>query len=155
MSENLFRQKSIDHITSPEDMHNYMRVTSPRLWMLLSAISLLLIGFIVYASTTKIENKVPVRIYVNTVDEADIEEDTEEAYYVAYAQLPNEYSGRIEIGMPVRVREYTGTIEWITSMEETVMFSVDFGDQIEYLPVGEYDGEVILESTTPINFLWN
>ena len=57
--------------------------------------------------------------------------------------------------MPVRVREYTGTIEWITSTEETVLFSVDFGDQIEYLPVGEYDGEVILESTTPINFLWN
>ena len=129
-------------------MHNYMRVTSPRLWMLLSAISLLLIGFIVYASTTKIENKVPVRICVKTVDEADIEEDTEGANYVAYTQLPNE-------GMPVRVGEYTGTIEWITSMEETVLFSVDFGDQIEYLPVGEYDGEVILESTTPINFLWN
>ena len=31
MSEGLFRQESMDHISSPEEMHDYLRVTSPSL----------------------------------------------------------------------------------------------------------------------------
>ena len=50
MDNGLFRKKSIDRISSPEELHDYMRVTSPRLWMILAAVVLLLVGFIVYAS---------------------------------------------------------------------------------------------------------
>lgn len=35
MENNLFRKKSLEHISSPEELHDYMRVTSPRLWMIL------------------------------------------------------------------------------------------------------------------------
>ena len=56
MESGLFRQKSVERISSPEDLHEYMRVTSPRLWMILTAIVVLLAGFIVYASTTTLEN---------------------------------------------------------------------------------------------------
>ena len=31
MQNELFRQKSIERISSPEALHDYMRVTSPRL----------------------------------------------------------------------------------------------------------------------------
>ena len=51
MGNQLFRQKSLDRISSPEELHDYMRVTSPRLWMILGAILVLLAGFIAYAST--------------------------------------------------------------------------------------------------------
>jgi threonine dehydratase len=44
MENGLFRQKSMDHISSPESLHDYMRVTSPRLWMILAAIVALLEG---------------------------------------------------------------------------------------------------------------
>jgi hypothetical protein len=47
MDNQLFRKKSIDRISSPEKLEDYMRVTSPRLWMLLSAIVILLVGFLV------------------------------------------------------------------------------------------------------------
>ena len=48
-------------------MHDYMRVTSPRLWMILAAIVILLAGFIAYASTTTMESTVPIKVtYSNT-----------------------------------------------------------------------------------------
>ena len=56
MQNQLFRQKSLEKIQSPEVMHDYMRVTSPRLWMILTAIVVLLGGFIAYASTTTMES---------------------------------------------------------------------------------------------------
>ena len=40
--ENLFRKKSLDRISSPEELHDYLRVTSPSLWMVLAAIMVLL-----------------------------------------------------------------------------------------------------------------
>ena len=56
MDHQLFRKESIDRISSPEEMHDYMRVTSPKLWMILSAVIALLVGFIVYASTSVMES---------------------------------------------------------------------------------------------------
>ena len=66
MDNGLFRKKSMDRISSPEALHDYMRVTSPRLWMILAAIVLLLGGFVVYASTAKMENTIPLRVTVET-----------------------------------------------------------------------------------------
>ena len=41
MENGLFRKKSMERISSPEELHDYMRVTSPRLWMILGASVLL------------------------------------------------------------------------------------------------------------------
>ena len=44
MSKQLFRQKSLEKITSPEQMGDYIRVSNPSVWMILVAIIVLLIG---------------------------------------------------------------------------------------------------------------
>ena len=62
MDNQLFREKSLKHISSPEELHHYLRVTGPRLWMILTAVVALLIGFIVYASTVTMENTMPIKI---------------------------------------------------------------------------------------------
>ena len=62
MESQLFRKKSMERISSPEELHDYMRVTSPRLWMILAAIVALLAGFIVYASTATLENTMPLKV---------------------------------------------------------------------------------------------
>ena len=71
MQNGLFRQKSIERISSPEALHDYMRVTSPRLWMILAAVVLLLGGFIAYASTAKMENTMPIKVTVETYQKRD------------------------------------------------------------------------------------
>ena len=48
MSKQLFRQKSLDKITSPEQMGDYIRVSNPSVWMILAAIIVFLIGVYVW-----------------------------------------------------------------------------------------------------------
>ena len=44
MDHSVFRQKSMERITSPEQMNDYIRVSNPSVWMLLAAVIVLLIG---------------------------------------------------------------------------------------------------------------
>ena len=69
MQNQLFRQKSIERISSPEQLRDYLRVTSPRLWMILAAIVALLVGFIVYASTTQMESTISLALTVSSGNE--------------------------------------------------------------------------------------
>ena len=40
----IFRQKSLDQISSPEQLHDYLHVTNPTVWLALAAVILLLVG---------------------------------------------------------------------------------------------------------------
>ena len=55
MSESIFRQKSLDRISSPEEIDNYIRVTRPSLWLALGVIILLLAALILWSVTARIE----------------------------------------------------------------------------------------------------
>ena len=44
----IFRQKSIDKVSSPEKLDDYIKVTTPSVWITLAAILILLIGTIVW-----------------------------------------------------------------------------------------------------------
>ena len=44
MEESLFREKSIERISSPEDLSNYLHVTRPSVWLILAAVILMLLG---------------------------------------------------------------------------------------------------------------
>ena len=56
MDETLFRKKSMDRITSPEDLGAYLRVTNPAVWMILTAVILLLVGFLIWGSIASIDS---------------------------------------------------------------------------------------------------
>lgn len=177
----LFRQKSLEKISSPEELHDYMRVTSPRLWMILSAIVLLLAGFIVYASTTSMENTMPIKVNIDNYEFYD--DETAEAngevsrISIVTASLPIMYKDSINTGMEVRVCGVKGIVEYM-GMSTNAAENTEDGDpgtpadgadptnntvyinfrmEQDYIPVasGEYDAELVLESTTPISFLWN
>ncbi|MBO4497265.1 MAG: hypothetical protein IJL07_03380 [Lachnospiraceae bacterium] len=50
MENSLFRKKSIDKISSPEKLDDYIRVTTPSVWITLIAILLLLVGAILWGT---------------------------------------------------------------------------------------------------------
>ena len=58
MDQKLFRQKSVDRISSPEQLNDYLRVTSPAVWIILLAVMLLLAGLLIWSSTAVIESYV-------------------------------------------------------------------------------------------------
>ena len=44
----IFRQKNIDKVSSPEKLDDYIRVTTPSVWITLLAIVILLAGTIIW-----------------------------------------------------------------------------------------------------------
>ena len=45
----IFRQKSIDRVSSPEQMNDYIRVTTPTVWLVLLALVILLLGMLAWS----------------------------------------------------------------------------------------------------------
>ena len=43
MSNPIFRKKSIEKVTSPEQINDYIRVSNPSVWMILAAVIVLLV----------------------------------------------------------------------------------------------------------------
>ena len=48
MKKGLFRKKNLDKVSSPEKLDDYIRVTTPSVWITLAAIVILLIGIIAW-----------------------------------------------------------------------------------------------------------
>jgi len=58
MDQKLYREKSLSRISSPEQLNDYLRVTSPSVWIILAAIVLLLAGLLIWSSVATIESSV-------------------------------------------------------------------------------------------------
>jgi hypothetical protein len=143
MGNQLFRKESLERISSPEQLHDYMRVTSPRMWMILSAIAALLVGFIVYASTTTMENTININVLV---DHGDISAD------VSFSQ-----PDIITMQMPVRFADRTGYVEDIIqtrklSLELTFDSDTELKDGY-YLMELEDEGKALEYDASPNVFL--
>ncbi len=128
MENKLFRQKSIDRISSPEELHDYMRVTSPRLWMILGAVAVLLIGFIVYAATTRMESTETIEL-------------RSENGYIA-GLIPQSRKDLIAVDMPVRIDGRTGKINVKQdSLQYRINANPDSGEPLEpgyyYFTIGD------------------
>lgn len=50
----IFRKKSLERVTSPEQLNDYIKVTTPSVWIILAATLILIIGTLVWAVFGKI-----------------------------------------------------------------------------------------------------
>ena len=44
MSEQIYREKSLERIASPEELNDYLHVTNPAVWLIMAAVIILLAG---------------------------------------------------------------------------------------------------------------
>ncbi len=97
---NYFRKNSLNVVSSPEQMKDYLHVTSPRLWMILGAIVVILAGFIIYAATTRLESTHELKLeYISSDNLTGV---------IPYAEAED-----ISVRMPVRIGDKTGSIQSI------------------------------------------
>ena len=135
--QSLFRKNSLERITSPEQLQDYMRVTNPGIWIVLAVIIVLLVGLIVCASVGKLETKKPVQA---VVQDGELE-----------VVIPKQAGYEVKKGMEVLAGDQKMKIDYVYEQDsgETTA-SAD-----TKLPDGSYDAELVLESITPISFLLN
>lgn len=65
----VFRKKSIDKISSPEDLHAYIHATNPGLWMLIVSVIVLLGGVIVWGAIGTVETRTGCSVWTKTPEE--------------------------------------------------------------------------------------
>ena len=53
--KNIFRNKSMERVSSPEQLNDYIRVTTPSVWIVLIALVVLLVGILVWSVFGRIE----------------------------------------------------------------------------------------------------
>lgn len=136
MNENqttVFRKKTLDRISSPEQLTDYLRVTSPGIWVILAAVILLLAGIFAWSTVGTLET---------TAEAAVIVEDH-------MAQIVPAGAEALSAGMPLRVAGQ----EFVIAAAVTDEFGRVTGTAEVSLPDGTYEGEVVVDSTRPIDFL--
>ena len=86
------------------------------------------------------------------------ENEAGEIEYVTdiHAYLPSHMKEQVNNGMMVRIGRVETTVSYIGVREDDTIFLLIHSDR-DYLPLpdGEYDAELVLESTTTISFLWS
>ena len=133
-NQSLFRKKTLDRISSPEQLTDYLKVTNPGIWLVLAAVILLLAGLIVWASVGTIETAVDAKVIVNGHTAMVVTND----------------SGTLSSGMPLRVCSE----EYKIAQAEEDPYGRTVGIAEVELPDGTYNGSVVVESFHPIRLLF-
>ena len=58
-ANSIFREKSMERVSSPEELNDYIRVTTPSVWVVLIALVLLLVGMLAWSvfGTVEVHNE--------------------------------------------------------------------------------------------------
>lgn len=51
MNKNIFRKESLQGMTSPEKLNDYIKVSNPSVWIILGAIAVMLISVLIWSVT--------------------------------------------------------------------------------------------------------
>lgn len=155
MSSGLFRDKSLEKISSPEQINDYIKTSNPSIWVMLFAIIILLAGGFIWAVFGELEI---------TGDAVTICENGRAVCYISEGEAEG-ISGIIHInggdyvleGMSALPKPVEGMIspyglhiagfnddEWVYTAE------IDAG-----LPDGVYKTKVVIDNISPISLLMN
>ena len=154
--QKLFREKSLESIESPEALNEYLRVTSPGVWLVLATIAILLVGAIVWGVFGRIETtrSLAVQALDGTATcfiPSDILETVVEQGVVSIGGQ----SYRLRANSNVRVTVVNDDINPIVAL----VGNLKPGDMAVEVPLdarltdGVYEGVVVTESLQPVTLL--
>lgn len=135
MAKEIFRQKSLDKIKSPEELNDYVRVANPGVWLILFAAVALLVGACVFGTFGRIKTTVGARI---TVSNGQIE---------CTVTDPGDFA-KIKPGMGVETENAKGTVKSVDPATGAVGIEISLSD-------GVYQGKIVIESIAPLSFAFN
>ncbi len=157
MNNNIFRSKSIDRISAPEQLNDYVRVSNPGVWMTLTAVIVLLAGVCVWG----VFGRLDTTLHVSAV----VKDDT------AICYVKEDKIDSIKVGQTVNIKGNEYTVESVSASPVSVSADTDsYALHIGSLTVGEwvyevklttalpdgvYESEIVVESVKPLSFLFN
>lgn len=157
MENRLFRRSGIERVSSPEQLNDYIKVSNPGVWMLLSAVVVLLAGVCVWGIFGRLDTKIPT---------AGICSNGTFTCYVSEEKI-----GNIKSGMTVNVEGSSLSVSDISAKPVEVNDGMDrylmhlggfFEGEWLYeitadagIPDGTYKAEIVTKSVSPMSFILN
>ena len=158
MERQIFREKSVQRLSSPEELNDYVRSAGPGVWLCLAAVLALLAGVCVWGVFGRLDTTMAVPVIV---------EDGE-----ALCLIPEDGAGRAEEGMALSVegaraalgplsqrpevldQETDPYLLHLTGLEPGAWVYTAAAGGLD-LPDGVYQGTLTLESVAPMSFVLN
>lgn len=154
----IFRKKSIDRISSPEQLDDYIRVTGSSVWMVLLAVAALLVGVCVWGIFGRLETELAVAVKV---------ENGQVTCYVRESDILS-----VAPGMPVRLEGQEYMVETVSDVPAIVSENMEdyllhigglkTGEWVYLVNAGEsgladgiYEAGIIADSVSPVSFVTN
>ena len=138
MDNQVFRKKSLERISSPEQLNDYLRVTNPAVWVILTAVILLLVGVLVWSSVASIDSFAGGTAQVKDgIMRVQFDDD----------QIANS----VETGMTITVGDTSSVVKSIGRTDEGRVFALADTS----LADGSYDAKVVYRQTQVIKLLFH
>ncbi len=138
MENKLFREKSVERISSPEQLNDYLHVTNPGIWILLICVIVLLAGIFIWVSQASIESFISGTGKVETG-----------VLTVTFDQIPSNV--KIETGMIITVGGLQTPVTFVGKNETGNLIA---GGNAE-LPDGFYEARVSYNQLQILSLLFN
>ena len=157
MNDKIFRKKSIDRMSSPEQLNDYIKVTNPGVWMALAAIVILLIGVCVWGVFGKLETKLPVAavsqdgqtvLYVKEDNIASVRENM--SVYIGDETYKVTSVGAEPVAVTEEFSEYARHTGELSVGEWVYVVQIDGS-----LANGAYRAQIVTDSVSPLYFVFN
>ena len=155
--QGLFRAKNIERIESPESMNDYLQVTSPGVWLVLSTVIVFLIGVCIWGVFGHIDSTAKVAV-VATEDETLClvpEEALKSAIDNQSIKIEGkDYNLAPSTLDPVIISESTN-VYWLLAGDLSVGNIVYEFPLSQQLTEGGYSGTLVTETLSPFSLLLN
>ena len=157
MNKQIFRKKSVDRMSSPEQLNDYIKVTNPGVWMALAAIVILLIGVCVWGVFGKLETKLPVAavsqdgqtvLYVKEDNIASVRENM--SVYVGDETYKVTSVSSQPVAVTEEISEYARHTGELSIGEWVYIVQIDGN-----MPDGAYKAQIVTDSVSPLYFVFN
>ena len=138
MEESLFRKDSMDRISSPEQLNDYLHVTNPTVWVVLAAVIILLAGTLVWGFFAHIDSFASGTAKVEGGTMTVLFDDEKAA-------------SNVEAGMKIIVGESESTVTSVGKTEEGKTFALASTS----LSDGTYPARTVFRQTQVLRLLFN
>ena len=134
----LFRKESVEHIQSPEQLNEYMRVTNPTIWVVLISVIILLAGMLIWSRFATINSFAYGTAIVTDGDMMVVFKD-------------QQIAANVKEGMTVTAGEKSTSIDYVGRLDDGTIVAVADTD----LADGTYEVSVEFRRTQVLHLLFN
>ncbi|MCR5603461.1 MAG: hypothetical protein K6G27_07150 [Lachnospiraceae bacterium] len=155
-NETVFRDKSIERISSPDQLNDYVKLSDPGIWFVLAAIVVILTGACIFGTVGNIDSTVPgVGISKGGRLTCLVKKEYGSRFgNEMKAKIDgSEYSASLHSDKPVTVEDTTDsyTLHIGNMQHGEWVYEIDVDGEFED---GSYEVELVTEEISPLSFLF-